>query len=308
LAQGENLYSLGNPLDLGFTIVEGTFNGISQRGFSDRLMFTGAINSGMSGGPSITAKGILAGVNVSVRRDGQLVSFLVPARFVVALLASAGEHPQAQDVKPLIGTQLLSYQREMIDTVLRTPLALKRLGPYAVPLRESEQLRCWGGNRSKSSKPYELTAISCRTNNAVFVQQGLVTGSIIINHQFTHNKSLNSLQFAALTSKLFGNKVSSTSKSDVLTSAHCHEDFIKPKQLSLRAVICVEAYHQFPDLYDFTLNSSSLEQDQNLQTDVEIKGVSYANGLRLLSAILEGIDLQPSLAATAIPSAEEVQP
>src|SRR5690606_29105749 len=77
LAQGQYLYSLGNPLDLGFAISEGTYNGVIQRDFSDLLMFTGALNPGMSGGPNITASGRIAGVNVSHRRDGELVSFLV---------------------------------------------------------------------------------------------------------------------------------------------------------------------------------------------------------------------------------------
>ena len=51
LKQGQYLYSLGNPLDLGFAISEGAYNGIIHRGFYDQLMFTGPINAGMSGGP-----------------------------------------------------------------------------------------------------------------------------------------------------------------------------------------------------------------------------------------------------------------
>ena len=79
LTQGEHLYSLGNPLDLGFTISEGTYNGLTHRGFSEQIMFTGPVNAGMSGGPNVTANAQVAGVNVAHRRDGELVSFLVPA-------------------------------------------------------------------------------------------------------------------------------------------------------------------------------------------------------------------------------------
>ena len=82
LTQGQYLYSLGNPLDLGFAISEGAYNGILSRSFYDQLMFTGPINAGMSGGPSVTVDGRVAGVNVSKRLDGELVSFLVPVRFV----------------------------------------------------------------------------------------------------------------------------------------------------------------------------------------------------------------------------------
>ena len=55
LAQGEYLYALGNPLDLGFAISEGTYNGIIQRDFSDLLLFSGALNPGMSAG-SLSAR------------------------------------------------------------------------------------------------------------------------------------------------------------------------------------------------------------------------------------------------------------
>ena len=80
LTQGQYLYSLGNPLDLGFAISEGSYNGVIGRGFYDQLMFTGPINAGMSGGPNVTEDGRVAGVNVSKRLDGELVSFLVPVQ------------------------------------------------------------------------------------------------------------------------------------------------------------------------------------------------------------------------------------
>jgi S1-C subfamily serine protease len=89
LKQGQYLYSLGNPLDLGFAISEGAYNGIIHRGFYDQLMFTGPINAGMSGGPCVTVDGRVAVVNVSKRLDGELVSFLVPFRYIQELLKKA---------------------------------------------------------------------------------------------------------------------------------------------------------------------------------------------------------------------------
>ena len=41
LAKGERLYSMGNPLDLGFTIVEGIYNGLVARTYNERIHFTG---------------------------------------------------------------------------------------------------------------------------------------------------------------------------------------------------------------------------------------------------------------------------
>ena len=49
LARGERIYSLGNPLDIGFAVTEGTYNGLVQRSFYPRIFFGGALNPGMGG-------------------------------------------------------------------------------------------------------------------------------------------------------------------------------------------------------------------------------------------------------------------
>ena len=58
--KGERLYSLGNPLDLGFTIVEGTYNGLVEHSYNEHIHFTGALNPGMSGGPAVNPQGQVA--------------------------------------------------------------------------------------------------------------------------------------------------------------------------------------------------------------------------------------------------------
>src|SRR5487761_2101394 len=39
LAQGERIYSLGNPLDVGFAVTEGTYNGLVKRSFYPQIFF-----------------------------------------------------------------------------------------------------------------------------------------------------------------------------------------------------------------------------------------------------------------------------
>ena len=65
LQRGERIYSLGNPLDIGFAVTEGTYNGLVQRSFYPRIFFGGAINPGMSGGPVVDEAGLVIGINVS---------------------------------------------------------------------------------------------------------------------------------------------------------------------------------------------------------------------------------------------------
>lgn len=305
LEQGERLYSLGNPLDLGFTITEGTYNGISSRGFSDQLMFTGPVNPGMSGGPNITADGSLAGVNVAHRRDGELVSFLVAARYVQALLARVSPGMEAPaSFEPIIGEQLLQHQAIMVNKLLETPFTLKRLGSYQVPVRESEQVRCWGGSNN-SNKTYSSASIHCSMESEVFVSGDLQTGHITLRHKYLHSKTLNALQFSRLISGEFGGQVYSTAKSDTITPAACYEKFVRTNQLPVRALVCSEAYHQFPGLYDFTLITASTDQgDKNLQSMINILGVSFENGTRLAQEFLAGLDV----AANTSPLDEALPP
>ena len=57
LAKGERLYSLGNPLDVGFAVAEGIYNGPVERSFLPQIFFGGSLNPGMSGGPAVDDAG-----------------------------------------------------------------------------------------------------------------------------------------------------------------------------------------------------------------------------------------------------------
>ena len=57
MSQGERIYSLGNPLDVGFAVIEGTYNGLVERSFYPTIFFAGSLNPGVSGGPTLDQQG-----------------------------------------------------------------------------------------------------------------------------------------------------------------------------------------------------------------------------------------------------------
>ena len=291
LTQGQYLYSLGNPLDLGFAISEGSYNGIVTRSFYDQLMFTGPINSGMSGGPSVTVGGDVAGVNVSKRRDGELVSFLVPVRYAQELLNKVGAAPVApKDFNPLIGQQLLAHQRAMIDRLLDAPLSLKSMGPYQVPVRESEQVRCWGRSNVKAEATFTADTMACAMESAIFVSDTQQTGHVAMTHQYVRTASLDQIRFAALATTLFKADNLGNGKDTRLTKPMCNEQFVKTRSLPLRAVTCVRAYRKFAGLYNFTLLTASTDDAKaSLQSRLDLSGVSYENGVRTTRAFLDAL-------------------
>ena len=288
LRQGQPLYSLGNPLDLGFAISEGAYNGVLTRSFYDRLIFGGPINSGMSGGPSVTASGTVAGINVARRRDGESVSFLVPVAYAQDLLRKvASQAAPPADFNPLIGQQLLAHQGGMVDKLLDEPLTLKGMGPYLVPVRESGQVRCWGRSSVKRGAAFNVDAMSCVMQSAVFVSDSQQTGNVAMTHQYIRSGSMEPLRFASLVGDLFKVENLGSTGDPRLTKPFCSERFVHTRTLPLRAVTCVRAYRNFEGLYNFTLLTASTDASQaSLQSRLDVSGVSYENGLRVTRAFL----------------------
>lgn len=301
LTQGQYLYSLGNPLDLGFAISEGAYNGIVTRSFYEQLMFTGPINSGMSGGPSVTMGGLVAGVNVSKRRDGELVSFLVPIKFAQALLRRvAAQSSIPTDFKPLIAQQLLAHQRGMVERLLDKPLALKNMGPYQVPVRDSDQVRCWGRSNVKAEANFMIDAISCAMESAIYVSDSQQSGQVAMSHQYLRAPAMPALRFAALASGLFRADRRGGRRDVRLTRPVCTEQFVHSATLPLRAVTCVRAFRAFPGLYNFTLLSASTDDAHaSLQSRVDVSGVSYENGVRVTRAFLAALGRRGSAVRSA---------
>jgi len=291
LVKGQYLYSLGNPLDLGFTISEGSYNGIMRRSFYDEFMFTGPINAGMSGGPCITSNGELAGVNVSRRTDGELVSFIVPTKYVQKLLkkAVAIKEP-VKDFKESVGQQLLIHQTVMVDKVLEGPFTMKTLGKYRVPVRESDQMRCWGDSSDRPKNLYTAEQISCAMESAIYVSDKLNTGVISITHQFNQSTKLGPFRFSQLAASSVKAEKFGTHKDKNLTGPECTEQFLTNGNLPMRAVLCVRAYKKFAGLYDFAILTDTTDEPlMNLESRLDVKGVSYDNGLRISRLFIEAI-------------------
>lgn len=291
LKQGQYLYSLGNPLDLGFAISEGAYNGVIKRGFYDQLMFTGPINSGMSGGPCVTVDGQLAGVNVSRRLDGELVSFLVPVRYVRELLDQAAKvKTPPDDFKEILARQLLDYQAVMIDRLTENPFSLKEMGPYRAPVRETDQMRCWGRSDARPDKVYTQDHVSCSMESSLYISDQLQTGWVSIRHTYTSAEKLNALRFSVLTENAFKEQIYGNHKDRHLTAHLCAEAFIQNGFLPLRAVICTRAYRKFAELYDFTVLTTSTDKSRmNLQSRLDMNGISYENGMKVARQFIESI-------------------
>ncbi len=71
-------------MDKGFSIVEGTNNGVMKSSDDNNILFSGSLNPGMSGGPTLNDNKEVVGVNVATSGNG--LSYLVPAEYLSIIL------------------------------------------------------------------------------------------------------------------------------------------------------------------------------------------------------------------------------
>lgn len=294
--KGERLYSMGNPLDIGFTIVEGTYNGRVERSYNERVHFSGALNPGMSGGPAVSGAGRVVGVNVAKRWGGELISFLVPARFAAELVANkrAPVELSPAAVRAELGRQLLAWQERFYKMLGDEKLSSRALGPYLAPDSPGRWFTCWARTNEEQVPAPRATLYMtmCNTETSLFVSNDLSTGEIRVTHSYAKSVDLNAVQFAAFVSSQFRPAWFGWNRKRH-TRTQCHEAFVAPKPPAtppLRAVWCARAYRDFSDLYDVSLLAVTQDRPKEaLVSRLTMQGVSYANAMRFGERFLQEI-------------------
>lgn len=82
LAQGERLYTIGNPQGLAYSVTSGIFSGARTDGRQTYLQTDAPINPGNSGGPLVTESGQVVGINTMVMNGVQGIGFAIPIEAV----------------------------------------------------------------------------------------------------------------------------------------------------------------------------------------------------------------------------------
>ena len=301
LGRGERIFSLGNPLDVGFAVVEGAFNGMVDRSFVPTIFFGGSLSSGMSGGPALDDRGRVIGVNVASRRDGEQVSFLVPAAPAQALFeAHRGAPPVTQPMEGEIARQLLAHQQRLTDAFMAQPWRQAGHARYAIPVPQEDFMRCWGGSTPPGSRGLEFERSDCAMDSRIYIDGSLLTGHFSVRHEAYDGRALGALRFAERYSGSFQNE-GFGGKTRQLTAPACHEGEVKegPDALPLRSVICLRAYRKLPGLYDMSVLAATLDaRTVGAQGRFDAHGVSWDNAMRLADHYLKGFAWLPNKPAS----------
>jgi len=289
LAKGERIYSLGNPLDVGFAVAEGIYNGLVERSFYPTIFFGGALNPGMSGGPVLDEQGRVVGINVATRFGGQLVSFLVPAAHAEELLARArSAAPITAPVYPELLRQLLAHQEHLTSRTTAQAWRLAGSSRYAIPVPPEAFMRCWGRNAPDDAKGMLFERSECTMDYQVFVSGQLRTGDIAVRHEEYDGERLGALRFLKQYSASFAREQLAAGDRQ-RTPPQCRERDLDRDGLPLRSVICLSAYRKLPGLYDLSVLVATLDQVRGgVQGRLDARGVSFDNALKLADFYLQG--------------------
>ena len=280
--KGDSVYSLGNPYDLGQTIIPGTYNGLLERSFYQKLLFSGSLNPGMSGGPSLNEAGEIIGVNVAT--SGNQISFLVPAKYLIALKDQAmarAEPLQAAAYQSEIEAQLYADQEYKYALLVNLEWPSQKLGEMNVAGEVSAYFKCWGDTNDNKELLYRMTESSCTSEDTIYLSGSLQTGAIDYQYGWVTSDQLQSLRFHRLLTDSYGRMFTrNPAGEEDVTNYHCSTEFVgaDAPEAVWRVVQCVRQYKKYPKLFDVLFLGVLLGKDhRSLSSHFAISGVSKEN-------------------------------
>ncbi len=291
--KGEVLYSLGNPHDLGMTIVAGNYNGLVDNKFLDRIHFSGAINSGMSGGPSVNRRSEVVGINVA--SAGNQVGFLVPVTALERLLTRSDSLPEDYDVRLDMGRQIGTVTDAMMDSILAGEWKREEMGEAVILGEVVDWFDCWGNSDfDKETRTLEI-ARGCNNADNIFVSDQFNTG--FFEYEFYYLESedwLSPAFYRQWRTSTAGARPGNNAGEDDVGNYTCVDRILETrnpdndKTLRRRASYCVRPYKQLKGLYDVFFMGATLDQKNRAVMDhFTMSGVTQSAAERFLARFVE---------------------
>lgn len=293
--KGEEVYSLGNPHDLGMTVVPGTYNSFTAHSYYQRILFSGSINPGMSGGPAVNEAGEVIGINVAT--SGNQLSFLVPVNKLKGLLSEfTGVIPGPETLRTRVQQQLADNQYHYFQSILDAEWPTTELADAGVIGEITEFIRCWGSSTDGDEEELEYRMVNsqCINNEYVYLSNRFITGGVEYEFSWMESDTLLSLQFyQAYQENIQNASPGNWAGEKDVTNFYCHDGFFNQseKQSSLaKSVLCVRAYKEYQGLYDLLYIGASLGADnRGLISHFTLSGVEMQQGLAFTRRFMERV-------------------
>jgi serine protease Do len=286
--QGTVIFSVGNPHDLGMTVVPGTYNGLADNAYYHRIHFSGSINPGMSGGPVFDAQGELTGINVAT--SGNQVSFLVPAKKLAEFIARR-EVIAPENMLARAEAQLLQSQAQLLKDFLTLPRESDTLGNAQVLGDIKGLVSCWGNSSRDEDSDYLVVEVTkgCSLTDNIYISGQMTTGSLGYQFFWYDGRELSRVQFDRfLQGHMDWRADNYVSYTDV-SNYQCNEAFTQIGDEGYaddiaKSFFCVRRYTKFQKLHDMLYFRIAKRGQFALVSHVTVSGVSEASALAFLES------------------------
>ena len=292
LSKGAKGFSLGNPRDIGFTVVEGTYNGVEDKSFTGHYHFTAPINAGMSGGPALVSSGEVFGVNVARRNDADSIGFLVPAEKLAALIAKV----RTGNVTPvvLLGEArqgMIDGQEKITADIIGSPPRMQRIGAFILPVEPGSASHCSGNSTQEEEDGYASESISCLAVLPISAGGKRLVGILATDYHVISNFTLDPFRFAARLSDQFGSEKDDGGDWKILGRYECRTSFVMLNGGMARVSLCKRPYKQLDGLLDAHLRLVTVDSSEvGLVGELTLRGFTESNIKRLGRWYLESIE------------------
>lgn len=311
LQKGTRVFALGNPHDIGFSIVEGTHNGRATETFHDKIHFSGAINQGMSGGPALSADGRVVGINVMT--GGNQIGFLVPVEALTALIDKQKTTPGGSDFLTRahadIESQLVASQAAIMTSIMGDAGAGRAwdsmgFGPLLLPGRLHPAMKCWGAPQHEDKDPYRYFWSTCYNEDSIYLSDTFETGIYYYRYDLIEaDESLWLPRFNSFYESRYAESLEASNAGEGDVSKYvCHDSFIDQAGRRFKASFCTRQYKKYKALYDTQLHLALVDGGRTgLIISVNALGVTKENALAFTTRFLAAIKPRPLPVPSAAP-------
>ena len=270
--KGETLYALGNPHDWGMVMVPGPNNGLVDNSYNEQILFSGSLNSGMSGGPSVNKDGEIVGVNVATA--GSQLSFLIPVKHAITLTNKGALH-ESDNYQSEISSQIRAWQEHRLGELISADWTKENFADRKVIGELRRDFRCWGeSNEDEVDRRYSDASRYCYTTDNIYVANDLDIGEL--SFWFSDSQSLELNQFQFANSQAVPMYANTNSAFEHSTNFRCNADFLNSQENTIsgyiRVTTCIRAYKNLPGLYDSVLLIQEHETLNSFSASMSISG------------------------------------
>lgn len=293
---GSSLFSLGHPLALELAIVNGTNNGLQGSSLYEKILFSGNINPGMSGGPTLDRSGQVVGINVAT--SGEAVGYLVPASYLEELIesASATNFRPELDLATSISNQLIENQQSLVDQILNSEWPKISLGKLSIPGRVFNRLDCWSDNKfEEGNVRYTVNASVCQGQDSIYLSEQLRAGSFSYEFYWLDSQQLSASAFYQIYQRSSRSRFPSRPTEEDVGNFSCSTHFIEISEQDFKANVCARPYKDYPELTDFMVLMTLVGHGtEGVIFTMDFSTVTLDNGLALLEKFLGALEWNPS--------------